>query len=68
MEARIQIRVEGSLVSGITIEKVEGHWGVVIQDPIYGSFSASGMKLEISQDGSRWYSVTEHELVALLVT
>jgi hypothetical protein len=67
--SRIQIRVQGTLVSGLRVEG-DSHSGyhLFIQDPLFGKFPIGDLKLEIFPEGRfGWVEVTEHELLALLL-
>lgn len=67
--SRIQIRVQGTLAQRVKLEKVGPRYHLVLVDPLYGQFPVEGLKLEIHPEGKPdWVEVTEHELIALLVS
>jgi hypothetical protein len=65
---KIQIRVDGTPVERLSVERRDSKYVLVVSDPKYGRFAASGLKLEISRDGNQWVVVTEHDIVALFMS
>jgi hypothetical protein len=68
MHTQIQIRIGGSLISRLSVERHQGKLVLMVVDSVYGRFPVGGLSLEISRDGQEWVPVTEHELIALLVS
>ena len=67
-EDQIQIRVGGTLITKLSVERTPGRVRLMVVDPAYGRFPVDGLTLEISRDAREWIQVTEHELIALLVS
>lgn len=65
---KIQIRVDGTLVDKLAVERRDAKYVLVVNDSKYGRFAASGLRLEVSKDGHQWVLVTEHDLVALFMS
>ena len=68
MQDFFQVKVGGTLVDHLAIERQEGVLNLVVIDPRFGKFNVGNLVLEISKDASSWVQVNTHELIALLMT